>query len=90
MGAILVVRHQVEDYTAWRAVYDELEPLRVEHGCTDKSVAHATDNADDLFITHLFPSVKQADEFAHDPALRDGMARAGVTGAPRIEIFESV
>ena len=41
MGAILVVRHKVEDYTAWRAVYDELEPLRVEHGCTAKTVARA-------------------------------------------------
>jgi hypothetical protein len=90
MGAILVVRHQVEDYAAWRVVYDELEPLRLEHGCTDKSVAHATGDAEDLFITHVFPSVEQAGAFAHDPVLGDGMARAGVTGAPRIEIFESV
>ena len=36
--ATLLVRHQVEDYAAWRAVYDSVEPLRTEHGCTDAEV----------------------------------------------------
>ena len=34
MSATLVVRHNVHDYAAWRKVYDELEPLRAQHGCT--------------------------------------------------------
>ena len=28
MSATLAVRHNVNDYAAWRKVYDELEPLR--------------------------------------------------------------
>jgi hypothetical protein len=90
MSATLVVRHQVADYAAWRVVYDELESLRVQHGCTDKRVLRGPEDANDIFITHEFPSVEQAGAFAHDPALREGMQRAGVAGAPRIEIFESV
>ena len=90
MSATLVVRHQVNDYAAWRVVYDELESLRVQHGCTGKQVLRAPADANDIFITHDFPSVEQADAFAHDPALREGMERAGVSGAPRIEIFASV
>ena len=90
MSATLVVRHQVADYAAWRVVYDELESLRVQHGCTDKRVLRAPEDANDIFITHEFPSVEQAGAFAHDQALREGMQRAGVAGAPRIEIFESV
>jgi hypothetical protein len=90
MSATLVVRHTVNDYATWRPVYDELESLRVQHGCTDKRVLVSPDNANDIFITHDFPSVEQAGAFAHDPALREGMERAGVAGAPRIEIFESV
>lgn len=90
MSATLVVRHTVADYAAWRAVYDELEPLRQQHGCTAKNVMVAPDNPNDVFVTHDFPSVEAAESFAHDPALRDGMARAGVAGAPRIEIFTSV
>ena len=34
MSATLVVRHKVNDYAAWRKVYDELEPIRARHGCT--------------------------------------------------------
>lgn len=90
MSATLVVRHSVNDYATWRPVYDELESLRLEHGCTDKRVLVSPTDGNDILITHDFPTVDQANAFAHDPGLRDGMQRAGVAGAPRIEIFESV
>jgi hypothetical protein len=90
MTATLVVRHTVNDYAEWHSVYEGLEPLRVEHGCTDKRVFQAPGDANDVLVTHDFPSVEQAGAFAHDPALRAGMERAGVAGDPRIEIFEVV
>jgi hypothetical protein len=90
MSATLTVRHNVQDYAAWRKVYDELEPLRVQHGCTGQRVMQLSGDENDLFVTHEFPTAEQAGSFAHDPALRDGMGRAGVQGAPRIEIFTDV
>ena len=90
MSATLVVRHTVNDYGTWRPVYDGLDPLRELHGCTAQSVLVSPDDANDLLITHEFPTLDQATAFAHDPALAEGMQRAGVAGAPRIEIFESV
>ncbi|HEX9624178.1 MAG TPA: hypothetical protein VF979_07350 [Streptosporangiaceae bacterium] len=90
MSATLVVRHNVHDYAAWRKVYDELEPLRAQHGCTAQRVMRLTDNGNDLLITHDFPTADQAGSFAHDPALRAGMEQAGVDGLPRIEIFTDV
>ena len=90
MSATLVVRHTVNDYATWRPVYDELESLRVQHGCTDKRVLVSPDDANDILITHEFPTVDAAGAFAHDPGLKAGMERAGVAGAPRIEIFTSV
>ena len=90
MTATLVVRHTVNDFAEWHSVYEELESPRVEHGCTGKRVFQAPDDANDVLVTHDFPSVQQAGAFAHDPALREGMGRAGVAGSPRIEIFEVV
>jgi len=87
MTATLVVRHKVNDYAAWRNVYDELEPLRLEYGCTGKRVLQLPEDANELLVTHDFPSVEQAANFAHDPQLKAGMARAGVAGPPQIEIF---
>jgi hypothetical protein len=86
MSATLAVRHKVRDYSAWRTVYDELEPLRTQYGCTAKRVMRFPEDGNDLFITHEFATAEQAGGFAQDPALRAGMARAGVEGAPRIEL----
>src|ERR1700722_9410209 len=90
MSATLAVRHNVQDYAAWRKVYDELEPLRVQHGCTGKRVMQLPDDGNDLFITHELPTAEQAESFAHDPALREGMGRAGVRAMPRVESFRDV
>jgi hypothetical protein len=87
MSAILVIRHHVRDYAAWRKVYDDAEPLRAQYSCTANRVMRLPDDGNELFVTHDFPTVQQADSFAHDPALREAMGRAGVEGAPQIEIF---
>ena len=90
MSATLAVRHHVRDYAAWRTVYDEVESLRAQHGCTAQRVMRLPEDSNELFITHDFPTAEQAGSFAQDPALREAMARAGVEGAPRIEIFTDV
>ena len=87
MTATLVVRHKVNDYAGWRAVYDDLDALRAEHGCTGQRVLQLPADPNDVLVTHDFPTVDQAAGFAGDPALKAGMARAGVAGPPQIEIF---
>ena len=90
MSATLVVRHHVTDYAKWRAVYDEVEPLRAKHGCTARRVLRLPEDANDLLVTHDFPTADQARSFAGDPALGEAMQRGGVDAPPRIEIFASV
>jgi hypothetical protein len=83
--ATLLVRHQVEDYAAWRSVYDSLDGLRKEHGCTGDEVMVDPADKQDVFIIHRFPTLKQAQSFAGSNELREGMSQAGVKSAPRIE-----
>ncbi len=90
MSATLIVRHTVADYDSWRKVYDEVDPLRAQYGCTAQRVMHVPGDPNDVAGTHDFPTVAQAEAFAADPALREAMDRAGVTGAPRIEVFEDI
>lgn len=90
MSATLTVRHTVADYATWRVVYDNAETIRAKHGCTGDQVFRLPANANDVFATHDFPTVSQAEAFAGDPALAAAMQRGGVTSAPRIEIFERV
>src|SRR6516165_2499998 len=90
MSATLAIRHHVRDYAAWRKVYDEVEPLRAQHGCIAQRVMRLPDDGNELLVTHDFASAEQAGSFAHDPALQEAMGRSGVEGAPRIEIFTDV
>ena len=82
----LLVRHRVEDYAGWRSVYDSLDGLRNEHGCTDAEVLVDPADKQEVFVIHRFPTLEQAQAFVDSSELREGMGRAGVTGAPRIEI----
>ncbi len=85
-NATLFVRHRVQDYAAWRAVYETVEGLRQQHGCTAAEVLVDPSDKDDVFVIHRFPSPEQAQAFASSDELREAMGRAGVAGPPRIEI----
>lgn len=89
MSATLIVRHTVADFAAWRKGYDEADAMRGEHGCTGERVLQAPNDANEVLVIHEFPTVAQAEGFVGNPTLGEAMQRAGVVGAPRIEIFQS-
>ena len=86
MAATLIARHRVDDYNAWRSVYDSVDGLRQQHGCTSDEVLVDPSDKEDVLVLHRFPSLEQAEAFAASDELREAMGRAGVVGRPRIEI----
>lgn len=84
--ATLIARHTVEDYGAWRAVYNSLEDLRAQYSCQGAEVLTDPGNRNDIFVLHRFPSLEEAQAFAGSTGLKEAMGRAGVAGPPRIEI----
>lgn len=86
MSVTLFIRHPVSDYDTWRSVYDSVEPIRQQYGCTGAEVHTAPGDRNDVFVIHRFLTLEQAHGFAESPALKDAMATAGVAGAPRFEI----
>lgn len=87
MSATLIVRHPVADYAKWRAVFDSVGALQSQHGVTGSQVLRQPDDANDVTVIHTFAAVEHAQGFVADPALKDAMQRAGVSGPPCIEIF---
>ena len=92
MSATLIVRHPVTDYATWRATFDSdsVSSLHMKHGVTDTEVLRAPEDGNDITVIHRLPSTAAANALASDPELQTAMMSAGVVGAPRIEIFESV
>jgi hypothetical protein len=85
--ATMVIRHAVADYGSWRAVYDEVAPLRERHGCIAERVLRDADDPETLLVLHDFPTLDGARTFSADPGLKAAMQRAGVAGPPRIEFY---
>ena len=84
--ALMIVRHPVDDYAAWRTVYEDVQPLRDAHGVTEATVLRDPESKNDVTVLHWFPSTEQAEAFAGSPDLKTAMQRSGVNAAPRIEI----
>jgi hypothetical protein len=80
----LFVRHQVNDYAAWRAAYDEFAPTRARLGVEAAAVYQAADDPTDLTVTHEFATLDAAQAFSGSPELREAMHAAGVKGAPTL------
>jgi hypothetical protein len=85
-SAIMIARHRVNDYSAWRSVYEEVEGVRQQYGCTYDEVFVDPADKEDVFVLHRFPTVEQAQGFVGSEELREAMGRGGVAGTPRIEI----
>jgi quinol monooxygenase YgiN len=86
--ATTLVRHHVQDYDAWRRVYDEVAPMQRQGGVIEESVMRDKDDPNDVLVLHRFDTMSHAQQFFARDDLRDAMTRAGVVGQPRIEFYD--
>lgn len=80
----LFVRHDVSDYTAWRAAYDGFDAKRRSMGVTAAAVYQSVGNPNNVTVWHDFKSADSAKAFASSPDLKAVMTKAGVIGRPQI------
>jgi len=85
--ALLTVQHPVQDYQAWREVYDSLGDMQRAAGVTGESVHQLADAPNTVLVLHTFATAAEAEDFLANPELLAAMERAGVAGPPRIEIY---
>ncbi len=86
--ATLFVRHTVADYSAWRKVYESVAELQKKGGVLAQAVYRASDNPNDVTVTHEFASAKAAIDFVSGQELKAAMHKGGVVGAPEIWVAE--
>ncbi len=80
----MFVRHDVNDYDAWRKVYDDFDSTRRSLGVKDAAVFRAADNPNEITVWHDFDSLEAAQVFAGSGELRKAMENAGVASQPSI------
>jgi len=82
--ATMLVHHKVEDFTAWKSVYDSVADLRAANGeLSDKIYKDASD-PNSLTLVFEWDSLDNARKYAQSPELKAAMEKAGVVGPPEI------
>lgn len=83
------VLHKVQDYGAWRKVYDDVADMQKAGGVIDKAVYQSSEDPNTVLVMHRFASANQARAFFDNPDLRAAMGRAGVVESSlRLEFFD--
>ncbi|MEM9516082.1 MAG: hypothetical protein AAGA42_14615 [Actinomycetota bacterium] len=85
---ILSVKHNVADFQAWKAVFDEHVTNRKQHGATGHRFAQSLDDPNELTVLIMFPDRPAAEGFLADASVGEAMANAGVTSEPTVELLE--
>lgn len=83
----LIVQHTVDSFEDWKPGFDGHQDSRRQHGATQHRVLRDGNN---VTILIDFPDRDSAAGFAQDPALREAMDKAGVTGVPAIAFSDEV
>lgn len=87
--AVLVIRHRIQHFNTWKAVFDEDASARHAHGARHERVFRG-DDADEVLVYLEWDDIDRARLFVRSDDLRDSMVRAGVAERPDIWILANV
>ena len=79
--------HKVQDYAAWRKVFDEGTALRTRFGCTGHRVFQSLSDPNELTVLTEWESVDHAKTYAAADEVKEGMKKAGVISQPDVMIL---
>ncbi len=80
----MFVRHPVEDYSAWRKVFDAFYEIRKEAGVTGEAVYRSVNDPNDITLTLEFASIEDAQAFPENEKLKGAYQQAHSVGPPTI------
>ena len=87
--AMCVVSHEVEDYAAWRKVYDDHGDMRAAAGIENARVYQNADNPNHISIVAEGDRGK-IEAFMGSADLKGVMENAGVKGPPQVMFVNDV
>jgi hypothetical protein len=83
--ATMIIHHRVQNYEAWRPVYDAHEPTRNAAGLSNGQVFRSAEDPDDLVILFDMADRQKAEAFVASEDLKVAMQRSGVQGKPDVQ-----
>jgi purine nucleoside permease len=84
---VVVITHEVKEYSAWRKVFDADESNRKLGGFKVSGVYADVKNPNMVTIIGEFPNVAAVDAFVSSPKLKEAMEKGGVVGKPDVKVL---
>ena len=85
--AHILIKHKVNDYPVWKAVFDNFADFRKSSGEQTHQILHTADNSNDLTLFFKWDSVENAKTFLSSSELKTAMQKAGVSEEPNIQFL---
>ena len=83
----LLIRYKVQDYSTWKAVFDEQADVRRANGSQGGRLFRSTESGEVLVLLE-WDDLERARLFVDSDDLKEGLIRSGVAGAPDIWFLE--
>jgi hypothetical protein len=87
---MMIVTHEVKDYTAWRKVYDADDLNRKRAGFKESGIYTDVKNPNMVSVVGVFPSAAAAEVFVSNPKLKEVMEKGGVIGKPEVKLLTAM
>lgn len=80
----MIVRHKVEDYARWKALYDEDAATRKAAGSQGTIVFRTAEDPNNVIVLLEWDDLANAQQFTESDSLRETMQKAGVMDMPDV------
>ena len=87
---MMMVRHKVKDYAAFKTVYDNHDSVRRANGLYSYVLGRGMDDSMMVMIALRADNLEKAKAFSKDAVLKTAMQKAGVVGAPEMSFINVV
>ena len=91
MRTVALAHHRVDDFDAWKSVYDSFAPVQKERGVLERHVWRSQEDPHLVAVVHTFESPPEAKAFFGAPELAETMAKAGIDASSvRVEYLDEI
>ena len=87
-GSILVIRQKVANYAKWKPAYEAHDSVRQAYGLHSFLLARGTKDSTIVMVVLKVDDTAKARQFSMLPELKATMQKAGVIGAPTIQLID--
>ena len=86
--AFYVVNHKVNDFDAWKKVYDEFESTRKEYRVKEHYALQSAEDSNHVMVIGE-GELEAVQKFLNSEDLKSGMEGAGITSPPVVFVGEN-